>query len=239
MLNIQKTFQGHPVRIVEVDGLPHFVLADVCRVLDLTSPHKVASRLDEDEKGRTQIPTPGGLQEVATVSESGLYAVILRSDKPQARPFRKWITAEVLPALRQSGTYTLPGEREARVLPGLISTRALSDLTGLTPRSVRKRAQRHGLTPAGLTRPASLRPSYLYPLPDAGQVFELPAHVQAYTGPVFPFAGKLPFQSVPPMLPTASTMTAKKDQDARALALHLLATAEELTRTARALLEEV
>ena len=94
-----------PVRTVLIDGEPWWVLADVCQVLTLGSPHKVADRLDADEKGRNLIPTPGGPQEMTIISESGLYKVILRSDKAEAKPFTRWVTHKVLPAIRKTGSY--------------------------------------------------------------------------------------------------------------------------------------
>ena len=99
------SYNGAQVRTVEQNGEPWWVLKDVCEVLGLDSPHKVAERLDEDEKGRNSIPTLGGAQEMTIISESGLYNVILRSDKPEAKPFRKSFTAEVLPAIRRNGSY--------------------------------------------------------------------------------------------------------------------------------------
>ena len=68
---------------------------EVCRVLGMTTPAKVARRLDDDEKGVSQIHTPGGTQEVTIVNEPGLYSVILRSDKPEAKTFKRWVTHEV------------------------------------------------------------------------------------------------------------------------------------------------
>lgn len=103
-------YESSEVRTVQVNGEPWFVLSDVCKVLELSSPHKVAERLDGDEKGRNQIPTLGGVQEMAVVNESGLYAVILRSDKPQAKPFRKWVTSEVLPSIRKHGSYSVQSQ---------------------------------------------------------------------------------------------------------------------------------
>ena len=85
------------------------MLADVCKVLELSSPHKVADRLDGDE--RNQIPvidSLGRYQNTTVVNESGLYTVIIRSDKPQAKPFRKWVTSEVLPSIRKHGAYMTP-----------------------------------------------------------------------------------------------------------------------------------
>lgn len=109
-----------PVRTILQNDEPWWVLTDVCQVLSLGSPHKVANRLDLDEKGRNQIPTPGGNQEMTIINESGLYKVILRSDKPEAKRFTRWVTHEVLPAIRKTGTYsvapTTPQTVEQRTL---------------------------------------------------------------------------------------------------------------------------
>lgn len=91
-----------------MDGEAWFVLKDVCEVLHLGTTAKVAERLDDDEKGMNQIHTPGGTQNVTVVNESGLYHVILRSDKPEAAPFRRWVTNDVLPAIRKTGSYNAP-----------------------------------------------------------------------------------------------------------------------------------
>lgn len=99
------TYNGNEVRTIQKDGEPWWVLKDVCEILGLGSPHKIFERLDEDEKGRNLIPTLGGKQEMTVINESGLYNVILRSDKPEAKPFRKWVTSEVLPAIRKTGGY--------------------------------------------------------------------------------------------------------------------------------------
>lgn len=82
-------FENNEVRTLTKNGEPWFVLADVCKVLGLTTPSRVAERLDADEKGMSLIHTLGGNQSMTTINESGLYAVILRSDKPQAKSFRK------------------------------------------------------------------------------------------------------------------------------------------------------
>lgn len=109
-------YNSNEVRTIQKDGEPWFVLKDVCQVLDLGSPHKVAERLDMDEKGRNLIPTPGGEQETTIINESGLYNVILRSDKPEAKPFRKWVTSEVLPSIRKTGAYMTPETLQAAIL---------------------------------------------------------------------------------------------------------------------------
>lgn len=102
-------FGAQAVRVqIDAQGNPWWVLTDVCAALNLTSPHKVYDRLYDDEKGRTFTPTPGGEQEVTTVNEAGLYRVIFRSNKPEAQVFQRWVFHEVLPAIRQTGTYTHP-----------------------------------------------------------------------------------------------------------------------------------
>ena len=109
-------YQNREVRTVELNGEPWFVLKDVCEVLGIGTPAKVAERLDEDEKGMSQIHTPGGLQNVSIITESGLYNVILRSDKPEAKPFRKWVTGTVLPSIRRHGAYMTPETLQAAIL---------------------------------------------------------------------------------------------------------------------------
>jgi prophage antirepressor-like protein len=98
-------FDGIRVRIVMRDGEPWFVLADVCRVLDIVNPTRAADRLDDDEKGLHTVKTPGGPQDVVIINESGLYSLILTSRKPEAKRFKKWITSEVIPSIRKTGSY--------------------------------------------------------------------------------------------------------------------------------------
>lgn len=99
-------YQDQPVRTVQRDGEPWFVLKDVCAVLGLGTPARVAERLEEDEVSSTHLTDSlGRQQDMTIINESGLYNVILRSDKPEARPFRKWVTSEVLPSIRKTGGY--------------------------------------------------------------------------------------------------------------------------------------
>lgn len=100
------SYNDREVRTVQKDGEPWFVLKDVCAVLGI-SDHKVAARRLEEDEG-CQIPLTdsiGRKQEMLCINESGLYNVILRSDKPEAKPFRKWVTSEVLPSIRKNGGY--------------------------------------------------------------------------------------------------------------------------------------
>jgi len=101
------SFKGHAVRTVIHDGEPWFVAADVCAVLEHGNPRQVIVRLDDDEKGVLNVDTPGGVQEMNIINESGLYALIFSSRKPEARGFRRWVTNEVLPAIRKTGRYEM------------------------------------------------------------------------------------------------------------------------------------
>ena len=109
MNQLQRLFeyQGHQVRTIIRDGEPWFVLKDVCIVLDLA--HRVVrQRLDDDVCSTYAIPDSlGRMQETTIINEDGLYDVILESRKPEAKAFRKWITSEVLPSIRKTGTYSV------------------------------------------------------------------------------------------------------------------------------------
>ena len=115
-------YNDREVRTVQKDGEPWFVLKDVCAILGIGNVADVYARLDADEKGVGQIDTLGGRQNMNIINESGLYNVILRSDKPEAKPFRKWVTSEVLPSIRKNGGYIAgqesmtPGELMASAL---------------------------------------------------------------------------------------------------------------------------
>ena len=105
------------VRTVLSEGEPWWVLTDVCRVLGLKRADSTARKLDDDEKGTHLVSTLRGKQQVITVNESGLYAVILRSDKPEAKKFKRWVTHEVLPSIRQTGAYAMSTQAPERTVP--------------------------------------------------------------------------------------------------------------------------
>jgi len=112
MTDIQRfVFDDLPVRILDQDGVPWFVLSDVCAVLGLKGDAgQHARRLDNDQKARvssTLILNQGG-PDVWVIDESGLYEFVMRSDMACAKRFRRWVTAEVLPSLRKTGRYQMP-----------------------------------------------------------------------------------------------------------------------------------
>lgn len=93
------------IRALAIDGEPWFVAKDVCEALGISNNRDALARLDEDEKGVALTDTPGGKQRVQTVNEPGLYTLVLSSRKPEARDFKRWVTHEVLPAIRRHGAY--------------------------------------------------------------------------------------------------------------------------------------
>lgn len=102
-------FEGISVRVVEINGDPWMVLADVCKASDHTDPSMMASRLAQDEKGTSIIGTPGGPQEMVIISWPGVYKLAQTSRKPRMKRFDRWVRHEVLEGLRKRGHYSLPG----------------------------------------------------------------------------------------------------------------------------------
>lgn len=115
-------WQGTPLRTFrDAKGFVWFVAQDVCQALDLTNTARTLERLDEDTKGVTTVNTLGGRQTVTTINEPGLYALIFRSRKASAKAFQRWVTHDVLPAIRQDGLYIRGEER-------LLSSATLEEL---------------------------------------------------------------------------------------------------------------
>lgn len=104
-LPVEFEFDTAHVRTIAKEGAAWFVAKDVCSILDIENPSQAVGRLDEDERGITTIYTTAGARELLTVNESGLYSLIFTSRKPDAKRFRKWVTGQVLPAIRQTGRY--------------------------------------------------------------------------------------------------------------------------------------
>lgn len=103
-------FKGRPVRVVTgAGGEPWFVAADVAAVLEYRMASDMTRALDDEERGTQIVRTPSGDQEMTVINESGLYSAILRSRKPEAKAFKKWVTSEVLPSIRKTGGYQAPG----------------------------------------------------------------------------------------------------------------------------------
>jgi len=121
-------FEGEiTVRVIKREGAPWFVAVDVCRALGLSNPAETVRCLDEDERGISTTDTNAGTREVVVVSESGLYALIFKSRKPNAAKFRKWVTAEVLPSIRSVGHFQLSTPVSICVQPEALKVRLVAE----------------------------------------------------------------------------------------------------------------
>jgi len=100
-------FDSHAVRVIDVDGSPWFVAKDVALALDYVwkGTSGTMDHVPEEWRGVCSVQTPYGTQEMAALSEQGLYFFICRSDKPKALPFQKWLAGDVLPSIRKTGSY--------------------------------------------------------------------------------------------------------------------------------------
>jgi prophage antirepressor-like protein len=107
-------YKGGAIRIIEDEGQLWWVAADIARAIDHSHTTNMLLALDDDEKGSKKIATLGGPQNMLCINESGLYTVIMRSNKPEAKPFRRWVTNDVLPAIRKTGNYSTTPQVETR-----------------------------------------------------------------------------------------------------------------------------
>ena len=103
---------------VLIDNQPYFVAVEVCNILGLDQPTRALDGLEEDEKLTLPIVRAGQKRVVNLINESGLYSLIFKSRKPEAKAFRKWVTSEVLPSIRKTGTYTMPVHTRQRITRG-------------------------------------------------------------------------------------------------------------------------
>lgn len=164
---------GQQVRTVLRDGEPWFVAADVCAVLGIGRPQDSARYLDDDEKGRCPVDTSSGRQDMTVVNEPGLYSLILRSRKPEAKAFKRWVTHDVLPAIRQTGAYNVAAAYQIpRTLPEAL-------------RAYASEVEAHEVTRAALTEAAPKAESWDalaeakgdYSLREAAQILDRDPHI--------------------------------------------------------------
>lgn len=125
------SFEGHQIRVIQRDGQPWFVAADVCAILEIANHRDTVARLDDDERASVTTTTAGGEQVVTAVNESGCYRIVFRSRKQSARRFTKWITSEVIPSIRRTGAYGAPAAPIDLNDPATLQ-RLLIDHTGRT-----------------------------------------------------------------------------------------------------------
>nr|DAF23136.1 MAG TPA: repressor domain protein [Caudoviricetes sp.] len=122
------TYGDSSLRVVEIDSQPWFVAKDVCDILGLGNMHSSLAALDEDERGLHTMDTPSGTQEMTIISEPGLYSLILRSRKPEAKTFKRWVTHEVLPSIRKHGVYATESVVDAMLADPEAMIRTLTTL---------------------------------------------------------------------------------------------------------------
>lgn len=128
--------EARELRTVTIDGEPWFVASDVASILDMGNVHSSLALLDDDERGIHSVETPSAPQSMAIVSESGLYSLILRSRKAEAKPFKRWVTHDVIPSIRKTGSYGTAAVRELprdfaealRALATEVEARALAEV---------------------------------------------------------------------------------------------------------------
>ena len=115
-------FEELSVRTMNIDGEPYFVGKDVAEILGYKkTANAINKRVDDEDKGVTKLGTPGGVQDVTIINESGLYSLIFSSKLESAKRFKRWVTSEVLPQLRRTGTYSInPTIQELANNPELI-----------------------------------------------------------------------------------------------------------------------
>lgn len=157
-------FGDNPVRIVvDEEGQPWWVVKDVCEVLEHSQATKAVAGLDNDEVKKVHLANAAGhLREMIAVSESGLYTLLIRSNKPQAKPFRRWVTSEVIPAIRRTGCYVHPaaaeqvaGPAQAGLLVSLAeNTSRMFDLMAKTLERLDERLEHLEQAPARKALPA-------------------------------------------------------------------------------------
>ena len=143
------SFQKQSVRIIIKEDDIWFCLKDVCFILQIKNWNDAQRNMDDDEKGVVKTDTPGGEQTLNIVSEPGLYKLIMRSRKPEARAFQRWVTHEVLPQIRQTGGYSPETTAASKLLDttarkrdALIrwELRLIMDRRGITPEEVARLA---------------------------------------------------------------------------------------------------
>mgnify|MGYP002742028963 FL=1 len=144
------TFKDHQVRTaVSSDGEPLFNLGDVAAALEIKDSARLASRLEDDlRQTRPILDRLGRTQNATFITEAGLYEVVLRSDKPEAKPFRRWVTREVLPSIRKTGSYSLQPKLEGPELMAYALIEAQKTIEAATARAEAAEAQIEADKPA-------------------------------------------------------------------------------------------
>lgn len=158
-----------PIRTMQQNGEIWWVLADVCSVLQIKNVTQAAQRLDEDERSMFDIGLKTGSL-VNCINEPGLYSVILRSDKPEAKAFKRWVTHEVLPTIRKTGSYGNEKMEIAKLIVSCKSATAVKGILSLYGVSTNT----HHITPTTYKSPAESVTEYLKTV-EAWELCDIPS----------------------------------------------------------------
>ena len=126
-------YKNREVRTTEIDGETWFVAKDVCAILEIVDHRSAVQALEDDEKRVWEISTPsnGGYSSVNIISEAGLYTLLMRSNKPEAKPFRRWVTHDVLPSIRETGSYNMYRNSNAVPFGAIEGARVIFEVAGV------------------------------------------------------------------------------------------------------------
>jgi len=183
-------YDGQAIRTVLIDNEPWFVLADLARVLDISDVSRLASRLDDGVRQTHPIPdTLGRTQQATIVNEAGMYEVVIRSDKPGAVTFRRWITGTVLPTIRKTGSFS-PRELSRLELIDMARDSELGRIAA-EDRAVELSGQVAELTPKARTWETFLSSSGDYSVNEAAKVLSRDHGILTGQGRLFAFMEKL------------------------------------------------
>lgn len=167
---------GVDIRVVTIDGEPWWVASDIAMALGYSATSAMLRSLDDDDKGVQDLHTPGGYQALAVVSEPGMYSAIMRSQAPNASEFKRWVTREVLPTIRKTGSY---GVVEQRALPHDFAS-ALRELLSEVESHEETRAELAEAAPRAEAWDAIASAEGDYSVGDAAKIL---AHAGIPTGP--------------------------------------------------------
>ena len=145
---------NQPIRVEVYNQEPWFAGKDICEAISIANHKDALGRLDDDERRGSAIPTPGGTQTLTFVSESGLYNLIFQSRKPEAKAFRKWVTSEVLPSIRKTGSYEAPAASRQRRTRGELVNADIMNLLWLIGESLQRGDQKEVAMELGVSQQA-------------------------------------------------------------------------------------
>ena len=155
-------FRGDRIRVL-ADDEPWFVAKDLASALGYRDAHNMCRRIDDEDKGTRSVSTPGGLQSMAVVNESGLYTAIMGSVRPGAKDFKRWVTSEVLPSIRKHGAYLTESKIEEILTSPDMIIRLATDLKNERERCrIAEEAHKNAVVQIGILEPkAQLADSFL------------------------------------------------------------------------------